>query len=223
MQEIIIKLYRITELNEKAKEQALEAYRDLNVGTGWWNHVYEDFKEICGTIGIEADTKDIYFSGFYSQGDGSKFSATINVAKLVTAVQNKNWKTYAPNEDLEFPTITIDRRLLNLYAKDLIDKPRIIYSVRGYGVTIDQPCDFQRNRNTNFTNIDWRLDELTEQLATIAKILNGFLYSSLEREYEYLSSDEGVFETIKANDYVFTEDGKKADYLIPFAQAKNAN
>ena len=34
-----------------------------------------------------------------------------------------------------------------------------------------------------------------------------WLYRQLEREYEYLSSDEAVDETIAANQYTFTETG----------------
>ncbi len=36
-----------------------------------------------------------------------------------------------------------------------------------------------------------------------------WLYRQLEREYEYLSSDEAVDETIAANDYTFTGDGQR--------------
>ncbi len=34
-------------------------------------------------------------------------------------------------------------------------------------------------------------------------------YRQLEREYEYLTSDEAVDEAIAANDYTFTSDGKR--------------
>lgn len=36
-----------------------------------------------------------------------------------------------------------------------------------------------------------------------------WLYRQLEREYEYLSSDETVDEAIAVNDYTFTEDGRR--------------
>jgi hypothetical protein len=34
------------------------------------------------------------------------------------------------------------------------------------------------------------------------------IYRRLEKEYEYLTSDESIIETIHANEYEFTEDGK---------------
>ena len=36
-----------------------------------------------------------------------------------------------------------------------------------------------------------------------------WLYRQLEREYDYLSSDEAVDETIIANEYTFTEAGRR--------------
>ena len=36
-----------------------------------------------------------------------------------------------------------------------------------------------------------------------------WLYRQLEREFDHLSSDEAVDETIVANDYTFTESGRR--------------
>lgn len=46
-------------------------------------------------------------------------------------------------------------------------------------------------------------DTVIEALRDLAH----WLYRQLEREYDWLSSDETVDETIAANDYTFTEDG----------------
>jgi len=46
-------------------------------------------------------------------------------------------------------------------------------------------------------------DVVTEALRDLAR----WLYRQLEREYDYLSSDEMVDETIFANGYTFTEIG----------------
>jgi len=45
---------------------------------------------------------------------------------------------------------------------------------------------------------------ITETLRDYAKEL----YRDLEKEYEYLSSEKVIIETIEANEYEFTEDGK---------------
>ena len=36
----------------------------------------------------------------------------------------------------------------------------------------------------------------------------GWIYKQLENEYAYQTSEDAILETIKANDYEFTSDGK---------------
>ena len=48
-------------------------------------------------------------------------------------------------------------------------------------------------------------ETVTEALRDLAR----WLYRQLEREYDYLTSDEAVDEAIVANEYSFTVDGKR--------------
>jgi hypothetical protein len=48
-------------------------------------------------------------------------------------------------------------------------------------------------------------DVITEALRDLAR----WLYRQLEREYDYLTSDEAVDEAITANEYTFTEAGRR--------------
>lgn len=48
-------------------------------------------------------------------------------------------------------------------------------------------------------------ETIIEALRDLAR----WLYRQLEREYDYLSSDEVVDETISANEYTFTEAGRR--------------
>src|SRR6187402_1337977 len=47
MKVINLKLYQFKELDRKAKENALNLYRDINVNFNWWESVYEDFIWLC--------------------------------------------------------------------------------------------------------------------------------------------------------------------------------
>jgi hypothetical protein len=53
---------------------------------------------------------------------------------------------------------------------------------------------------------------LTGFISEVVKDLNRWLYRTLEKEYEYLSSDEAIIETIEANEYTFTESGKLENF-----------
>jgi len=48
-------------------------------------------------------------------------------------------------------------------------------------------------------------DAVTEALRDLAR----WLYRQLESEYEHLTSDEAIDESIAANDYSFTEAGRR--------------
>lgn len=52
--------------------------------------------------------------------------------------------------------------------------------------------------------------ELVDNLIEALTDFNSWIFKSLEKEYEYLMSDESVDESIKANEYEFTEDGERA-------------
>lgn len=68
----------------------------------------------------------------------------------------------------------------------------------------------EKDENGDFVNeygLDQKLDSLD---AEFLKTLCGDYQIMLQNEMEYLLSDESVDETIKANEYEFTEDGKRA-------------
>lgn len=217
MQQVTLNLYSITEINGKAKETALEEYRYINVEHNWWGTVYDDFAEICKTIGITVDTESIYFRGFYSQGDGSAFDAIVNIPACIEAISNEAWKQYAPNEKLNLTTVEVNKRVLRLFTEQLIDAPKIVGNTRAYYVTAEQPYDFENYKKTDFSNIENHLENMLSWVKSVGKELNRFLYKSLQREYEGLITDEAVEDAIEANEYVFTSDGKKANKLLRLA------
>ena len=66
----------------------------------------------------------------------------------------------------------------------------------------------ERDENGDFTNeneLDNKLDELDGEF--LKSILEDYL-TILRKEYEYLTSEEAIIETIKANDYDFNEKGE---------------
>ena len=52
-------------------------------------------------------------------------------------------------------------------------------------------------------------DDAEEVVTEIFRDLARWLYRQLEREYDYLSSDEAVDETIATNEYTFTAAGRR--------------
>ena len=215
MKTITLKLYSFNELDKEAKQKALTTYQDLNVGFNWWDDEFEDFIELCSYLSITVKKESIRFRGFYSQGDGSSFSAIVDIPKLVNAIANQSWKDYAPQQEFVFIEPQIDRRVMALVANGLLpSEPQIIGRSRQYGVVTDLGISEVIKDGKTHDNIFEELDKLEEWLHTVAEILNRHLYKSLENQYEFLTSDTAIKESILTNEYLFTADGRSANHLV---------
>lgn len=87
MEKVLIEVYKIEELNEKAKQKAIY---DHNLRM--WDFVCEDLKEgfkdrLLNNYGI--DVEDIYFSLSHCQGDGMAFTGYIKESKISEILNKK--------------------------------------------------------------------------------------------------------------------------------------
>lgn len=186
MRTITKEVYTFAELSDSAKETARNKYREHNLdGFDWWDFVYDDAKTIAALFGLRIDR--IYFSGFWSQGDGACFEGGYQYRKGAL----KSVMEYAP-KDTELHGIVY--RLQQMQRKAF------------YGLYAS--CSTGRN---NFTRVivdhdkrditESEDDEITQCLGEYAD----WIYSRLESEYEFLQSDEVIDEYL--NDCEFDEHG----------------
>jgi hypothetical protein len=189
-------------------QELIEKYRDINVNHDWWDFVEEDFKEKMEANGIEVDK--IYFSGFWSQGDGACFEGYISCTETFL---DKCCKPLPDGTD-EYPTIRVV----------VANGGRVRLTVRHSGHYYHENCtswsmDMDYPSNVLPTPTDFhqqvveQYDKLFEAEADAFEkeatmILKGFmraLYRELEQEHDHLTSDEAVTDTIIANDLHLTE------------------
>jgi len=218
MKTIKLKLYEFAELKDDAKGKALKELYDINVSHDWYDFIYDDFVSIAKTIGISVNRKRIYFQGFYSQGDGSAFEASVSLPDLLNGIAGQNWKTHAPQLELNLSMPEIDRRLLKLLQDNKIDcygeirQPGRAYSVSAVLVR-DFPNNFRR-----YAHVNQQLDRVEMWLDDVGDTINYHLYKSLQDEYEYQTSEQAIIETIEAGEYSFTADGKLATRIKRLAE-----
>ena len=191
-----INVYSFEELSESAKEKAREWYRNGNLDYEWWDFVYEDAKTIGALMGIDIDK--IYFSGFWSQGDGACFEGYYQYKKgSVKAV-----KEYAPQD-----------KELHQIAQGLVDLQRCyLYSLTA---SVSHRGHYYHENCTSFDVYDKRRDDgivgevPEESLKEFLRDFMRWIYKRLENEWEWLNSDEAVDENIIANEYEFDEEGRR--------------
>ncbi len=194
MQTVEVKIYKFNELSEETQASVIENMYSLNIDGEWWSEsVIEDATTIGALMGIEIDK--IYFSGFSSQGDGACFEGHYQYKKgSVKAV-----KDHAPL-DIELHRIAAALQAIqkpNFYGLSANIKQSGHY-MHAYCTTIDvnEYDDYAAAADTD------------EQLCEVLRDFMNWIYRSLEKEYEYQTSEEAIREGIEANEYDFTADGE---------------
>ena len=193
-------------LSKERRNALLEKHRNTNVEyVDWYDSVYEQFIEDCVEKGICVDYHNvktmggrtiakpsIYFSGFWSQGDGAyfdghvndwpKFLATCGRADLVPMYEKLDcslvlsWCHSGHYYHSGWTSFTSDMWLENPHDEE------------------DDP--FQHEVWEQVYEGGLLFDRLEDDFAGYVRGLMDDLYTTLEEEYDYLTSDEVVVEYI---------------------------
>lgn len=205
-------VFQYDELDDRAKERAREWYsRHVFEDSCDWEFVYEDAVRVAEILGIEISTSpvrlmsgksrqktDIYFTGFWSQGDGACFKGTYRYAKGAT----KKIREYAP-QDKELHRIADE-----LQAVQRKHFYHLIASMNHRGHYCHSGCmsvDVEHNED-RYRDIGDAEDDIRQLMRDFAD----WIYERLSDEYDYQTSDEAVEEAIRANEYEFDENGDRA-------------
>ena len=171
MKTITTNIYQFNELNESAKENAINNLYSINVDNEWWEYTFEDAKE----IGLKISAFDIDRRNY--------ITATLNISLCESC-----------------------QEIINNHGE----------CTDTYKLAIDTMNEWQPvfNEYMDENSLHYESSEYEEKLIEIeeeyTKNLSECYLSMLKNEYEYLTSAKFIIETIEANDYYFTQDGKLA-------------
>jgi len=204
-------VYRLNELSDAAKDKARAWYREGCLDHDWYEFVYEDFERVCAILGVDLETRFgrlygggprqkpcIWFSGFWSQGDGASFEGRYHHEKAA----RRRIREYAPqNEELHRIADVLQtlqkRNFYQLHA-DVVHRGRY-YHEHSMAISVERDSPTHQDMTVGAE------EAVIEALRDLAR----WLYRQLEQEYEYQTSDETVDEAIAANGYTFTEAGRR--------------
>jgi len=223
MKTIETQVYQFDELDDRAKERARDWYRlasagdfdDFNAET-----VIEDAARLFALIGVDIrqttvpthgggtrTRPTVYYSGFCHQGQGASFEANYAYKAGGTAALRA-----------EAPPIWEDKpQESNVQINQIADELQELQRRHFYRLTASVRRDaYSRGAHEMTTTVDVydgenEADEATAEAVTEAmRDLMRWLYRQLETEYDYQQSDAAVDESIRANEYEFCENGKRA-------------
>jgi len=183
-------VYTFEELNDEAKEKAMAWGRDINVDYDWWITAYESLENYFQDMEI---------------GKSYPFVEGVKVKEFDLSYR------YSVKLDIDFDRRALFEHYINAAPEkikrhasvllSLYDNDMIYYS---YGSWEHAGKDKRIKRIGKFLDTLPTDDDLEHEIG--ADVLR-----LLQQEYDYLTSDEAVRETIIANGYTFLEDGTRED------------
>lgn len=184
------------DLPEDVKEQLRDKHRYVNVDVDWWEYTYDWAREEAAKFGLDIDK--IYFSGFSSQGDGASFTGSLYFKEC--------------NEDtLPEDVRDVYRAIHEQYALMKVVDPEVEFSVK-----ITQHGNYSHENTMHFEfyveEIEGyeRYERYEPDEETIEEALRDYarwIYRTLEKDYDYLISDEAIDEWLSDSEY--NEEGEE--------------
>ena len=178
----------------------LNKYRYINVEfDNWWDCVEADFVEDMKKIGVHVDK--LYFSGFCSQGDGACFVGSLSNALTYLDHHHKD----------QFPMI---RKLLEhgggVYAVTThrgnychSNSVTINVETDRFYQCLEAKSELQERVIEQWDELLYKeVDDFENAISDQWRTYMNDVYRKLEAEYDYLTSDEAVWETLEANELV---------------------
>ena len=201
-------VYQFDELSESAKEKARDWWREL-IDQNDYDYVIEDAVRVGEILGIEFSTHsvqlygggtrqepNIWWSGFYSQGDGACFEGYYNYKKGAL----KELKAYAP----------VDENLHRIVARLQEVQKANFYQLHA---TVKHTGHYSHSRSTTIevSRLDYKdvSESAEEEVASCLRDFMDWIYKQLSTENDYLNSDEQLDDAIRANEYEFYENGER--------------
>jgi hypothetical protein len=193
------------------KADVIEKHRDINVDIpDWYEFTIDYWKEKLEALGY--GNPDIMFSGFWSQGDGASFTCDQVPLPSTDPGVMEAWNQLV--------------RAAALLGEDITEEPGdLAYGSmkrsRGCHYYHESSVDLYQEWNDppygNMTPPDGLQPFVDALIAAVESYFSNLedtvrdlcrqIYRDLEKEYEYLTSDEAVEETLDANEYEFDEEG----------------
>lgn len=190
-----MEIYKFEELDKNIQQKVIEKNYDINVNYyDWWDSTQEDFYRILDILGYY-DIKS-YFSGFHSQGDGASFQANWNYNKNMM----KLIKEYAP---LDYELQDIAKILTDLSRRNFYKLSAKIIQTGYYCHEFTMYVDYVEKFNGTEPTQDSE-DIFKECSRRLAR----WYYSQLNNDYDFLTSEDSIVDTIIANEYEFYADGE---------------
>lgn len=202
------------ELSDSAKEKVHQWYCGT-LDNDWYESVFEQAKDEGVALGFYID--EIYFTGFWSQGDGASWKGEVDVAK---------WCSLQDREDSRYAVLRVlieegyvDCRLY-ISTSGRYSHSYTMYVTHGLGgIDSEEDAVVMATSEPIFSGMtvsqlasilggDEGVGDIETEMLASAREYADDIYNQLEQEYSYITSEECIAELAAVNDWDFDETGE---------------
>ena len=199
-------VYKFDDLPKETKEKALEQYRDINVDHDWWKQdgLLDLSEKEMKDSGIKPLSKNWYDKPLEADKihtKGEEYPAYTGLVKYKIGVFDFDRYNYIQFEDVKITDKEVFRKFLGI-DKALWDKADYIFENEG---ETDTRLQWEHKELDDFTPKE--TSQLLEGTTRFAQKVDESL-GMLRDQYYDLLTDKKVAETLRINEYEFTDDGK---------------
>ena len=181
-------VYSFEELSKEAQAVAVQHYQESASEFIELDYVTDHLEEIGKSIGIDIDR--IYYSGFYSQGDGLCFSGSYSY--------KKGWKE-------ELVKIVKDEEIFEIAEALQLEQQKNFYQL---SANVSEPHgNYSHYNSVNIDVYRYGKDTDNEHLEYLLREFMKWGYTLLREEYEYQTSEECARNYLKDSEQEFTYHG----------------
>lgn len=195
-----VRVYPFSELRDDVKEVVIQKYRETQLDYDWWDFVENDWITFLEVYGF--DNPKIAFSGFWSQGDGASFTCDNidfhNLMDQVLGCDDYRWG------DAKHFVLCSRAYEANLLSAHVLRTDSHYSHERTIAISL---CDEFNVPSSGANNMSRASEYVEEWLDDKIIELSRRIYADLEKEYEWLSSDEQISETLSEDCFEFTSAG----------------
>lgn len=216
-------VYQYDELDDHAKQRAREWFARDYPDYEWWDCTYEDIAERANELGIDLKQKpvklmgggtrydpEIYFTGFYHQGQGSSFSGVWQARDMKLDKLKENCPTELELHRIGETLAEITKEDPDMTAIIAVKNDTWITVETSDGESIEDRLNELTYESPEYNALMKQCQDRDETVREAMRDFNHWIFTRLRTEYEWLTSDEQIEETIRINEYEFTEDGEIA-------------
>ncbi len=185
MRTIETTVYKFDELSETAKQKALESFYDINVDYEWWEFIYDDAKNVGIKItGFDLDRRKNCEGKFYDDAE--------EVANKILQEHGDTCETYKTAKAFLGELANIESRYKGRWSQYNDETPEDEREYDDFDDYFEQEAEY----------------DIEDAKNDFKKYIFSDYANMLQENYEYLTSEEAIIESIEANEYEFTENGK---------------